>query len=59
MYLTAVPDAFGSEIDYAQLVKVYGNDPAEGKTRYSSAQCLGTQRIELIGEPDHAHICTS
>jgi IS1 family transposase len=59
MYLTAVPDAFGSSIDYAQLVKVYGNDPAEGQTRYSPAQCLGTQRIEVIGDPDKEHISTS
>src|SRR6202050_2992391 len=59
MYLTAVPDAFSSKIDYAQLVKVYGNDPVEGMRRYSPAQCLGTQRIEVIGEPDHEHISTS
>src|ERR1700680_1468244 len=58
MYLTAVPDAFGEEIDYAQLVKVYGNDP-EGQKRYSPAQCLGTHRIEVIGNPDDAHISTS
>jgi transposase-like protein len=42
MYLTAVPDAFGEGIDYAQLVKIYGNDP-EGQKRYSPAQCLGTR----------------
>ena len=59
MYLTAVPDAFGSAIDYAQLVKVYGTDPAERQTRYSPAQCLGTQRVEVIGDPDQAHISTS
>jgi IS1 family transposase len=59
MYLTAVPDAFGSAIDYAQLVKVYGTDPVEGQTRYSPAQCLGTKRIEVIGEPDQDHISTS
>src|SRR5258708_13588378 len=58
MYLTAVPDAFGDAIDYAQLVKIYGNDP-EGQKRYSPAQCLGIQRIDLIGDPDHAHISTS
>src|SRR5712675_805175 len=52
MYLTAVPDAFGNQIDYAQLVKVYGNDPVEGQKRYSPAQCLGTERIERIGSPD-------
>ena len=58
MYLTAVPDAFGISMDYAQLVKVYGNDP-EGQKRYSPAQCLGTQRVEVIGDPDPKHISTS
>jgi hypothetical protein len=58
MYLVAVPDAFDSEIDYAQLVKVYGSDP-EGQKRYSPAQCLGTKRIDIIGSPDHEHISTS
>jgi len=58
MYLTAVPDAFANDIDYAQLVKVYGNDP-EGATRYSPAQCLGTKREPIIGLPDPEHISTS
>jgi IS1 family transposase len=58
MYLLAVPDAFAEAVDYAQLVKVYGNDP-EGQTRYSPAQCLGTKRVEVIGTPDAAHISTS
>jgi len=58
MYLTAVPDAFGTSVDYAQLVKVFGDNP-EGQKRYSPAQCLGTQRIEVIGDPDRAHISTS
>jgi IS1 family transposase len=58
MYLEAVPDAFASDIDYAQLVKVYGNDP-EGQKRYGPAQCLGTKRVEVIGSPDPLHISTS
>jgi IS1 family transposase len=58
MYLTAVHDAFGKNIDYAQLVKVYGNDP-EGQKRYSPAQCLGTERIRIIGGPDPRYISTS
>jgi hypothetical protein len=58
MYLMAVPDAFGNDIDYAQLVKVYGNDP-EGQKRYSPAQCLGTQRNIIMGEPNPDHISTS
>ena len=58
MYLTAVPDAFAEDIDYAQLVKIYGSDP-EGATRYSPAQCLGTKREPVIGTPDPEHISTS
>jgi IS1 family transposase len=58
MYLTAVEDAFGSGIDFAQLVKVYGNTP-EGQRRYSPAQCLGTKRIAITGDPDQAHVSTS
>jgi IS1 family transposase len=58
MYLAAVPDAFGNRIDFAQLHKIYGNDP-EGQTRYSPAQCLGTKRIEVIGSPAEEHISTS
>ena len=40
MYLTAVEDCFGSEIDYAMPVKVHGYDPAEEK-RYSPVLCTG------------------
>ena len=58
MYLTAVPDAFGDAIDYAQLVKIYGSDP-EGQTRYSPAQCLGTTRHAISGAPDPRHVSTS
>jgi IS1 family transposase len=58
MYLDAVPDAFESDIDFAQLVKIYGNDP-EAQKRYSPAQCQGTKRIEVIGSPDQAHVSTS
>ena len=58
MYLVAVPDAFAQDVDYAQLVKVYGNDP-DGQKRYSPAQCLGTKRIDIIGSPDHEHVSTS
>jgi IS1 family transposase len=58
MYLDAVPEAFGYDVDYAQLVKVFGNDP-EGQKRYSPAQCLGTKRVEVIGDPDPKYISTS
>lgn len=58
MYLTAVPDAFGEDVDFAQLVKVYG-DTSEGQKRYSPAQCLGTKRVDVIGDPDRQFISTS
>jgi IS1 family transposase len=58
VYLTAVEDSFGSDIDYAMLVKIYGNDPAEEK-RYSPAICTGCKKQPKIGEPDPKHISTS
>ena len=57
-YLTAVEDAFGSGIDYAMLVKHYGDTP-EGQRRYSPAVCTGATRMRVSGDPDEAHISTS
>jgi IS1 family transposase len=58
MYLESVPEAFGEEIDFAQLVKIYGSS-SDGQTRYSPAQCLGTKRIGISGDPERAHVSTS
>lgn len=58
-YLSAVPGAFGMDVDYAQLVKVYGPDPAEDERRYSPAVCLGTEVHRVVGFPDKKHISTS
>jgi IS1 family transposase len=58
VYLQAVEDSFGSEIDYAMLIKIYGND-SEAETRYSPAECIGTQTVGITGRPDPAHISTS
>lgn len=59
-YLGAVEDAFGTEIDYAQLIKIYGpsfhNTPS---ARYSPAQCMGARKGKIIGKPDFAHVSTS
>jgi IS1 family transposase len=57
-YLTAVEEAFESEIDFAQLVKVYGV-PRDGAVRYSPAKMLGTRREVIRGNPDPKHISTS
>jgi len=60
VYLDAVESAFGSEIDYAMLVKMYGNDTGkESETRYSPAECTGCKEIRIIGRPDPKHISTS
>jgi IS1 family transposase len=58
VYLNAVEDAFGSEIDYATLVKVYGAAP-ETETRYSPGRIISTQLSVITGKPDSRHISTS
>ena len=57
-YLEAVESAFGAEIDYAMLVKLYGQ-PQDAETRYSPAECIGTQKHRIQGNPEPAHISTS
>ena len=58
-YLTAVEDAFGSEIDYATLQKIYGVAPEQGEVRYSPAQCMGARKAVISGNPDFRHVSTS
>lgn len=58
-YLEAVEGAFGSEIDYAMLQKLYAAPPTQGSTRYSPAHCCGTRRETIIGNPDMGHVSTS
>lgn len=57
-YRDAVEQVFGIDVDYAQLVKVYGA-PSEGEKRYSPAECVGAKKIVLQGDPDQKHISTS
>lgn len=60
VYINAVADVFGSQIDYAQLVKIYGKSQADGPdTRYSPAECLGTEKRVVSGNPDEEKISTS
>lgn len=59
-YLRAVEGAFGSDIDYAMLEKIYAAGPQESTTtRYSPAQCCGTRTHRIAGNPDSQHISTS
>jgi IS1 family transposase len=57
-YLSAVEEAFGTDIDYAMLVKLYG-EASQGETRYSPAECIGTRKTPITGNPDKAHVSTS
>jgi len=58
VYLDVVDHVFARDIDYAMLVKKYGNSP-EGEKRYSPAVCLGAERLVMRGRPDPEHISTS
>ena len=58
VYLEAVEDAFGADVDYAQLVKLYGQEP-EAEKRYSPAQCIGADPHIIQGNPDPKLISTS
>ncbi len=57
-YLRAVDSAFGTTIDYAMLVKLYG-EPKDKEKRYSPAECIGCQKKAITGEPDPDHVSTS
>jgi len=58
-YLEAVEGAFGCDVDYAQLVKLYGAVPESAKGRYSPAECIGARKMPVAGKPDLAHVSTS
>src|ERR1017187_9398997 len=59
VYAEAVEDAFGSEIYYAMLVKIYGASNDNPESRYSPATCIGCRTGVLAGSPDPDHIFTS
>ncbi len=61
-YLTAVERAFKGDVDYAQLMKVYGSDQSKrkgGAAKYSPAVCLGSHADVITGKPDPEHVSTS
>lgn len=58
LYIAAIDDAFQGDIDYAMLVKRYGNE-GEPDTRYSPGQCLGTRKEQVNGNPDMTKVSTS
>ncbi len=60
-YLEAVTEAFGSQIDFAQLVKSFGKEGSttNAEKKYSPAECIGCKKTALVGNPDPEHISTS
>jgi IS1 family transposase len=57
-YLEAIEGAFGADVDYAMLVKLYGPDPA-GEKRYSPAECISIRKTRIEGNPDTSQVSTS
>ena len=57
-YLEAVEGAFGADVDYAQIIKLYGPTIDKGG-RYSPAECTGIRKRRVEGNPDAAHVSTS
>ena len=58
-YLRAVEEAFGGDVDYAQLIKMYGNAPDGGKGKYSPAECTGIIKVPVAGQPVKKLVSTS
>ena len=59
VYLDAVENYFGCNIDFDMLVKKYGKEQAEAENRYSPAKCLGTKKNRIMGQPDMELVSTS
>jgi IS1 family transposase len=59
LYLTAIEEHFGADIDYAMIVKVYGHSQEESQTRYSPAECIGCEKEVISGKPDMNLVSTS
>ena len=59
LYTNAIQRAFRGEVDYAQIVKIFGKVSTEGQRRYSPAECIGCERTPVMGSPDPKHVSTS
>ena len=58
-YLEAIEDAFGADVDYAMLVKVYGPTAESGPRRYSPPECIGARKHRVEGKPNIDYVSTS
>jgi IS1 family transposase len=59
VYVDAVESHLGGKVDFAQLIKQYGNESGTPETRYSPAKCLGAKKRQIDGNPDMDHVSTS
>jgi len=59
VYVNAVEQSFGSDIDYAMLIKIYGADVPPGEARYSPAEVISCRAVDITGKPDPKHVSTS
>jgi hypothetical protein len=60
IYLEAIEGAFGANVDYAMLVKMYEGDSGKNpESKYSPGQCTGSRKQAITGNPDPAHVSTS
>lgn len=59
VYLDAVEDAFGGDIDYAMLVKIYESTPTEDQRKYSPVECTGAEVKHISGNPAKEYVSTS
>ncbi len=58
-HLIAVEDAFGGEVDYATLIKMYGQDKKEPEQHYSPSKIVGCQLAVINGKPNPKYVSTS
>ena len=58
-YPAAVEYAFGARVDYAQVVKDFGNESGEEARRYAPPRLIGQEKIVISGEPEEDRVCTS
>ena len=58
-YVEAVEGAFGGDVDFSQLIKIYGNDRKESQIKYSPPVCKGTEKRRINGDPDIKKVSTS
>lgn len=59
MYVEAVERAFAGDIDYAMLVKHYGEGPQGPDRKYSPVEFVAAEKRRITGNPDKAHVSTS